>query len=211
MLICKFCAKECKNDNSLRNHERLCPSNLYRVYVNGMTGKKGGNQYTKARELGLPDPVMTDETRKKISEKAALRRHTDASKLNLSIKAFERGLGGHTSKKQMYFKKKNGVIVYLQSSYEIRFAELLEELDIDWERPSPFMWVDDVGVNHRYYPDFKIGDIFIDTKNDFLVIKDARKIELVKEQNNIDLRIIVNNQITKEYIESILSNNATLV
>ena len=211
MLICKFCSKECKNDNSLRNHQRLCPSNLDRVYQNGMLGKKGSNQYVKARKLGLPDPVITDEGRKKISEKAKLYRHTDASKLNLSIKAFERGLGGHTSKKQIYFKKKDGIVVYLQSSYEIRFAELLEAMNVCWERPSPFMWVDDVGVNHRYYPDFKIGNIFIDTKNDFLVIKDARKIELVKEQNNIDLRIVVNNQITKEYIESILSNNATLV
>jgi hypothetical protein len=27
MLLCKFCSKECKNDNSLRNHERLCKEN----------------------------------------------------------------------------------------------------------------------------------------------------------------------------------------
>lgn len=27
MLICKFCNKECKNTNSLRNHERLCKHN----------------------------------------------------------------------------------------------------------------------------------------------------------------------------------------
>lgn len=27
MLICKYCGKECKNENSHRNHERLCPSN----------------------------------------------------------------------------------------------------------------------------------------------------------------------------------------
>lgn len=27
MLVCKFCNKECKNDNSLRNHERLCKAN----------------------------------------------------------------------------------------------------------------------------------------------------------------------------------------
>lgn len=26
-MICKFCGKECKNPNSLRNHERLCKSN----------------------------------------------------------------------------------------------------------------------------------------------------------------------------------------
>lgn len=211
MLICKFCNKECKNDNSLRNHQRLCPNNLDRIYQNGMLGRKGSNQYIKARELGLPDPVITDEGRKKISEKAKLYRHTDASKLKLSIKAIERELGGHTSKKQIYFEKKDGIVVYLQSSYEIRFAEILEELNINWERPSPLKWTDDNEIEHRYYPDFKIGNIFIDTKNDFLVIKDARKIELVKEQNNIDLRIVVNNQITKEYVESILINNATLV
>lgn len=27
MLLCKFCNKSCKNDNSLRNHERLCKQN----------------------------------------------------------------------------------------------------------------------------------------------------------------------------------------
>ena len=39
MLICKFCTKACKNANSHRNHERICPSNLDRVYTNGMKGK----------------------------------------------------------------------------------------------------------------------------------------------------------------------------
>ena len=33
-MICKFCEKECKNDNSLRNHERLCKSNPKRQIVN---------------------------------------------------------------------------------------------------------------------------------------------------------------------------------
>lgn len=27
ILVCKFCGKVCKNPNSLRNHERLCPKN----------------------------------------------------------------------------------------------------------------------------------------------------------------------------------------
>lgn len=27
MLLCKFCNKKCKNNNSLRNHERLCKNN----------------------------------------------------------------------------------------------------------------------------------------------------------------------------------------
>jgi hypothetical protein len=33
-----------------------------------MKGKKGGNQFTKAKELGLPVPIVTKETRKKLSE-----------------------------------------------------------------------------------------------------------------------------------------------
>lgn len=36
---CKFCGKECKNDNSLRNHERLCPNNPDRIYVSHTLGK----------------------------------------------------------------------------------------------------------------------------------------------------------------------------
>jgi len=33
MLTCKFCKKDCKNNNSLRNHERLCKSNPHRQSV----------------------------------------------------------------------------------------------------------------------------------------------------------------------------------
>ena len=44
MLICKYCGKECKNENSHRNHERTCPKNPNRNYKNGMTGKTAWNK-----------------------------------------------------------------------------------------------------------------------------------------------------------------------
>ena len=86
ILICKNCGKECKNGNSKRNHERLCKSNPNRAKSNlsGYNGKghKGHNQYTKARELGLPIPKgantgkegywkgkhQSDEVKRKVSE-----------------------------------------------------------------------------------------------------------------------------------------------
>lgn len=40
MLKCKFCLKLCKNDNSLRNHERLCKSNENRQIPNFMNFNK---------------------------------------------------------------------------------------------------------------------------------------------------------------------------
>lgn len=42
--ICKFCGKACKNANSLRNHERLCPSNSNRKYVSHTLGKTAWNK-----------------------------------------------------------------------------------------------------------------------------------------------------------------------
>ena len=41
---CKFCGKECKNLNSLKNHERLCPKNPDRVYVSHTLGKPAWNK-----------------------------------------------------------------------------------------------------------------------------------------------------------------------
>lgn len=67
MIICKFCKKECKNKNSLRNHERLCPSNPNRNYTNGMKGKKGSNQFIKAKEEGR-EIIVSEDTRKKHSD-----------------------------------------------------------------------------------------------------------------------------------------------
>ena len=38
MEYCRFCGRECKNDNSLRNHERLCHSNPNRQIFYGNKG-----------------------------------------------------------------------------------------------------------------------------------------------------------------------------
>lgn len=119
---------------------------------------------------------------------------------HLSTVAKERGLGGHTSKQKIYFRRNNGTVVYLQSSYELHFAEILENLGIDWERPAPLMWVDDDGGTHRYYADFKVGEVYIDTKNDYLAVKDLPKIEKVRQQNAVDVRIVTRDLITEDYI-----------
>lgn len=78
---CKFCGKECKNNNSLVQHEIRCKSNPDRIIVKSpskspkwleaMHNRRGHgpNQYTKAKELGLPKPEISEETKKRLSEK----------------------------------------------------------------------------------------------------------------------------------------------
>ncbi len=208
MIVCKYCNKECKNNNSHRNHERLCKYNPNRQSTPFMDGKQlgheGSNQYTKAKNLGLDKPVISENTRKKLSDnrKASSNLYWSNSenRKKQSDHAKRRKLGGHTSKKKLYYERNDGTVVYLQSSYEIEFAKLLDELNIEWTRPEPLIWVDYKGDNHRYYPDFLVDNIYIDTKNDYLAIKDKFKIDSVIQQNNVDVRIVTKQLITKEYI-----------
>lgn len=83
MLICKHCGKECKNENSLRSHERLCKENPNRQESNFKFVKVPWNKgltkedprvakqaaATSASLKGRPSKtVWTDEMRKNKSE-----------------------------------------------------------------------------------------------------------------------------------------------
>lgn len=49
MLHCRYCSKECKNNNSLRNHERLCKLNPQRQLTNF---EKGLDTFKSCKENG---------------------------------------------------------------------------------------------------------------------------------------------------------------
>lgn len=83
MLVCQYCSKECKSKNSHTNHERTCPSNIDRIYKNGMLGKKGSNHWLKARSEGT-EYVLSEETRQKMSIASSSRKHSDETKKILS-------------------------------------------------------------------------------------------------------------------------------
>lgn len=122
------------------------------------------------------------------------------TKKKLSDAAIKNNFGGNTSKIRIWYKKKNGSEIWLQSSYELKFAELLDELNLEWSRPKPFIWIDENNKQHRYYPDFKVNNTYYDTKNDYLAIKDKNKIDCVIQQNNINLIIVKYNEINKDFI-----------
>ena len=213
----EFCSKSCSNRSRKRTEEskqRTRDSvNYFFQTEKGLIARKKISELAKKQ-------ICTEETKKKISEsvkasntpevrEAKRQRMTGTraspeKRAKMSRIAKDRNFGGHTSKKRIYFQKKSGEEVYLQSSYEIRFAEILECLDIDWERPDPLIWFDESGNDHKYYPDFKIGNIYIDTKNDYLIVKDQAKVEAVRTQNKIDLRIVSKEQINEEYVGSLV-------
>jgi hypothetical protein len=129
--------------------------------------------------------------------------HNEKTKQLLSELAIKNELGGHTSKKQIYYKTKNGDVIFLQSSYEIKVATDLDDNNIKWIRPKFFLWIDEHNVTHRYYPDFYLidYDVYLDPKNFYLQKKDKLKIDTVQKQNKIKIIILSENELVWNVIK----------
>ena len=127
---------------------------------------------------------------------------TEEEKNHLSILACQR-LQKH-SKYSKNIEYKPGII--LESSYEVRVAEILDRLDIKWEKVRRgYVW-NDQGKTRRYIPDFFLPgyDLFLDPKNDYLIKKDKTKIDSAMELNGIRVIVLSDKEITESFIRNLL-------
>lgn len=208
--------KECKNANSLRNHERMCKQNPERqvspfVKLNAERGawnkgltKDSDERVRKQGETFSERYKGTDEGKRIFSHP-----HTEEHKQKMREIAIRRHLGGwHTSKTIKYDDKT------LDSTYELEVAKSLDENSIEWTRPNYLIWQDDSGRKHRYYSDFYLPkyNVYLDPKNDFLInhankrfgITDVEKISKVSEQNNVKIVILDKNNLNWQNIKNLL-------
>ena len=120
--ICKYCGRKCKNLNSLTQHEIRCHSNPNRITNCGNHGATKGykgrssNQYIKAKELGLPKPKISEETRKKLS--IASKNYNENRIISKELRE-KLSLGGRHSVEIQGDKRR--------SKNEIEFCKLCEE------------------------------------------------------------------------------------
>jgi hypothetical protein len=84
--------------------------------------------------------------------------------------------------------------IWLDSSWEIKFAQNLDAKNIKWERPTVGIFYTDIyGNRKKYYPDF-----FIPEKNQFVEIKGYNspqskfKLESVIKEHKINLIVLDN-------------------
>ena len=180
-MICKYCGKECKNKNSLVQHEIRCKQNPNRIEYSGYAAKKfnqighkGHNQYTKAKELGLPKPIIHEETKLKLSIKTKERNKiywsNSENKIKQSIsmrKAVLKHPESYCSSnvngrvKRIQYKD-----IWLDSSWEVEVAKALDENNISWYRPNKGFKYEWNNSMHIYYPDFYLPsyNIYIEVK-----------------------------------------------
>lgn len=87
-----------------------------------------------------------------------------------------------------YFNKWIEKNVTLESSWEIKVAEFLDEKEIYWERPKPIKWVDSKQKSRLYFPDFYLNnyDVYLDPKNLYCMSKDVEKLGIVEKQIHLE-------------------------
>ena len=202
LFICNYCGSERKNANSWINHERCCPSNPNRNYKNGMIGKKGTNQFIKAKELGLPKPVYDRSHLPLYGCAAALPEQKSKWAKEAKTGGYKPNAG---RSKKFKVKDSFGIETVLQSTYELKCAEILNELSIKWVRPKHLKYKD----GKKYFADFYLTDfgIYLDPKNDYKAKLDEEKINSVMVYNNVKVFVITKDKLNREYIKTLVSPN----
>lgn len=168
---CKFCGMENHNKNSLVQHQLRCLSNPDKLKYTpsyAMLGKKGTNQYIKAKMLGLPKPVISNETRNKLKEASKNKVWTNDMRSNLSIamkKAVINNPESYSAGNQGRAKVYEIDGVKLKGKWEVKFYLWCKHNDILVDRPSQgfeYEW----NGSRLYFPDFYLPtyDLYVEVK-----------------------------------------------
>lgn len=180
MLKCKYCQKECKNKKSLIQHEIRCKYNPNRILsyfmdkenqkklINLRKEKGFQNQYSKAKTLGLPKPICSNETKKKLSI-AVINRPKEftqaiGQKISQTIrKKVEHGEWHTSLSKKMHYNYKGED---LHGKWELAYAKWLDKQNIKWIRnKKQFNYIFE-NKQHKYTPDF-----YLPQTNEYIEIK----------------------------------------
>lgn len=208
MFICKYCESQRKNARSLVQHEVKCPKNPTRSYVNGMTGKTAWNKGKTAKTDKRIKNYAETLSKKLTSGKKEITGCFGWSSEERSLKAKQQGFGGYNENagrsKKFRVKDSFGNEVVLQSTYELRCSQILDELGITWVRPKHLKY-----NGKRYFPDFYLPDvdIYLDPKNAYKAKLDEQKIQAVIDQNKVKVYVLLEHHLTAEYLTMLVSPN----
>lgn len=216
---CKHCGKQIRGYH--KDKKEFCDHSCSASYTNAERIKNGYTASEKHREAARSvaknfhtGPRVTSISRCKVCGKwfKGYNRACCSStcrKQHQTKIAQENQLGKHGVRqkcKQLVTTDSYGNRVRLESSYEIRTAEILNDLGVSWIRPEPIHYVGKDGNEHRYYPDFFLpsSNLFLDPKNKYLYQKDKDKIDRVMSQNSVKVVMLSNDMISHYHIKSLI-------
>jgi hypothetical protein len=207
MCCCLRCKKETTSGHLTRSHSgESCPISLPAVRFPKNIGRTAWNKglkketddrvaaHAKAVRESIKilnrckDPEKELNRRRKLSEKAKLRKfggYRENAGRSKKFKVYD-SLGNQTT---------------LQSTYEYAVFEILCELGIRWVRPKALKY-----QGKNYFADFYLIDFdtWLDPKNNYKAKIDQSKIDQVIKENQCNLVVLLENQITKNFISRVI-------
>jgi hypothetical protein len=175
-LDCQYCNKLCKNVNSLRQHEVRCKDNPNKIIVGSHSRRNknnyiGSNQFTYAKKLGLPKPVVSKETVNKIiatKRKNGTLNKTLEQRTTTSIamkKAVENNPESYTSSNRGRVKQIIYDDIKFIGQWEVDFYIWAKKNNLSPQRPNtgfPYEW----NGLRTYFPDFYLPtlDLYVEVK-----------------------------------------------
>ena len=224
---CQYCGKECVGKNSLVQHEIRCNKNNNRININKRTNivsnfilynknRKPINQFIKARNLGLPIPKVSDETKEKLRLSMLGRKLTSETKQKIKETVCENIKNDNWHNKFTPKIEFDGELY--DSSWEIEFAKYLRKNNINFIRNNSisfeYIWNND---KHNYFPDFYLPDydLYIEIKGlwnerdickweqfpNKLAIYDSKDLYELGILSSYDKRILINEKFRKKHIQ----------
>ena len=223
-LFCQYCGRQCKNKNSLINHERLCVSNpdhqdkeyLYRAgggWNKGLPAWNSGLTKETSDIIAKSAEKWKENYKKGIYKKPLGKGSTEEveTERKKKLSTFAKNNNNFWKLKRKHIVEYNGF--KFDSTYEVIVAKSLDSNGVCWEKPKSFKYIFN-SVEHTYTPDFYLPDydLYLDPKNDFLIeninpgtgYNDVDKIRAVEKQNNIRVLILNKNQLTWEEIKNLI-------
>lgn len=154
----------------------------------------------KEKKLVSRSPELSQKKRVQTRKQNGRYQHTDITRSKLSTIAINRGFGGKNYSNRIKYGD-----VILESSYELAVAQDLDKHNVQWTRPKRFYFYDALGKQRHYTPDFYLPkyDIYLDPKNDYLIIQDTQKIRQCSEQNHIMVYVLSKEQLMWSSIQKL--------
>ena len=198
--VCE-CGKAFDKGQSLNGHYSRCVIHRNGILptkkntgwkINEQSRKKGGETYSNR--------VLNNEIIPSFRNK----HHSIETRELISSKMSEKNNGYIKTKYYEIFSAYTNKLEKVQGTWELKFAEKLNELNISWEKCSDkkINYIKD-RIHKKYIPDFYLPDrnLFIEIKGFWFKSKDGRiddklKMELVIDQNE-DLNIQILDTIEK--------------
>lgn len=159
-MICQYCGKECKNKNSLVQHELRCKKNPNKINMDYLTilpnaiGHKGANQFTKAKENNQIYQV-SEETRIKCGQTFKGKHHSEKTKQILKEKTNNWLINNpekigwiinHSSKQsypEKYFEE-----LFIQENIPLKYHKHVGRYELDFYNEDLMKYVEIDGEQH---------------------------------------------------------------